>query len=418
MSYLHDQYFSTTDGGAHWTMQTPAGLVGNYLLGIGCTSTTDCVAVGESGTQGLLLTTVDGGSTWTASSPAGVRDVSGVSCVPTSTTCEAGGTTTAGGGIIVQVRFGAPPASPIGVTASAGVSSATVRWSEPSTGGTASSFVVRTTPGTRSVTVPGTTTSAIVDGLSPGTAYRFSVTATDDQGSSAVSAASNDVVPTSVAPQGTDSGSGTDPAATVTAPSTGAGGRLTVGASASGTGTVTVADYSADPVAGFSAGSSYFDVAASSGSSFTSLRFTVCGLRAGQTVSWWDPGSQSWRTVSDQTPVDTGGCVTVTVTGTSSPSIGDLGGTVFATTQATGGGYWEVAADGGLFAFGDAQFYGSMGGKPLDQPIVGIATTPDAKGYWEVAADGGLFAFGDAQFYGSMGGKALDQPIVGIAATG
>jgi hypothetical protein len=81
------------------------------------------------------------------------------------------------------------------------------------------------------------------------------------------------------------------------------------------------------------------------------------------------------------------------------------------------GGYWEVASDGGLFAFGDARFYGSMGGKPLDAPIVGMAVTPDGGGYWEVALDGGLFAFGDARFYGSMGGKPLNAPIIGIAAT-
>ncbi len=36
-------------------------------------------------------------------------------------------------------------------------------------------------------------------------------------------------------------------------------------------------------------------------------------------------------------------------------------------------GYLEVASDGGLFAFGDAQFYGSMGGTPLNKPVVGIA---------------------------------------------
>ena len=80
-------------------------------------------------------------------------------------------------------------------------------------------------------------------------------------------------------------------------------------------------------------------------------------------------------------------------------------------------GYWEVASDGGLFAFGDAGFYGSMGGRRLDQPIVDMAPTPDGHGYWEVASDGGIFAFGDAPFYGSMGGKHLDKPIVGIAAT-
>ncbi len=83
----------------------------------------------------------------------------------------------------------------------------------------------------------------------------------------------------------------------------------------------------------------------------------------------------------------------------------------------TGGGYWEVASDGGIFAFGNAQFFGSMGGRPLNQPIVGVAATPTGHGYWEVASDGGIFAFGNAQFFGSMGGRPLNQPIVGVAAT-
>ena len=83
----------------------------------------------------------------------------------------------------------------------------------------------------------------------------------------------------------------------------------------------------------------------------------------------------------------------------------------------TSPGYWEVASDGGIFAFGGAPFYGSMGGKPLNQPIVGIASTPTGTGYWQVASDGGLFAFGGAQFHGSMGGKPLNKPIVGMAPT-
>ena len=50
--------------------------------------------------------------------------------------------------------------------------------------------------------------------------------------------------------------------------------------------------------------------------------------------------------------------------------------------------------------------------------MVGIATTGDAHGYWTVATDGGIFAFGDANFYGSMGGKPLNAPMVGMAAIG
>ncbi len=82
-----------------------------------------------------------------------------------------------------------------------------------------------------------------------------------------------------------------------------------------------------------------------------------------------------------------------------------------------GGGYWLVASDGGIFAFGDASFYGSMGAKPLNKPIVGIGATPDGRGYWLVASDGGIFAFGDANFFGSMGGQTLNEPIVAIAST-
>jgi hypothetical protein len=81
-----------------------------------------------------------------------------------------------------------------------------------------------------------------------------------------------------------------------------------------------------------------------------------------------------------------------------------------------GGGYWLVAADGGVFSFGNAQFYGSEGSVKLNAPIVGIASSPDGLGYWLVASDGGIFAFGDAGYHGSMGGTRLNQPVVGMAA--
>jgi hypothetical protein len=81
-----------------------------------------------------------------------------------------------------------------------------------------------------------------------------------------------------------------------------------------------------------------------------------------------------------------------------------------------GKGYWLVAADGGVFSFGSAKFHGSMGGRRLNAPVVGIAPTPSGDGYWLVAADGGVFAFGNAGFYGSMGGQQLNAPVVGMAA--
>jgi hypothetical protein len=95
---------------------------------------------------------------------------------------------------------------------------------------------------------------------------------------------------------------------------------------------------------------------------------------------------------------------------TASPEVG------MATTP-SGQGYWIDASDGGVFSFGDARFFGSMGGTHLNQPIVGMAATPDGGGYWLVASDGGIFTFGDARFFGSMGGTHLNQPVVGMAAT-
>ncbi len=80
-----------------------------------------------------------------------------------------------------------------------------------------------------------------------------------------------------------------------------------------------------------------------------------------------------------------------------------------------GHGYWLVAADGGVFAFGDAHFYGSTGNIRLDQPVTGIAPTPDGHGYFLVARDGGIFSYGDAAFHGSMGGQHLQAPVVGAS---
>src|SRR3984885_11859436 len=93
------------------------------------------------------------------------------------------------------------------------------------------------------------------------------------------------------------------------------------------------------------------------------------------------------------------------------------GASVLPAAAALNTGYLGVASDGGIFAFGKAQFYGSMGGKPLNKPVVGLASTPDNKGYWEVASDGGIFSFGDANFHGSTGSLVLNKPIVGMAAT-
>ncbi len=87
------------------------------------------------------------------------------------------------------------------------------------------------------------------------------------------------------------------------------------------------------------------------------------------------------------------------------------------TASPSGGGYWLVARDGGVFSYGDARFHGSTGALALKAPIVGMASTPSGGGYWLVASDGGIFSFGDARFFGSTGALALKAPIVGMALT-
>ncbi len=92
-------------------------------------------------------------------------------------------------------------------------------------------------------------------------------------------------------------------------------------------------------------------------------------------------------------------------------------GVVAIASDPAGPGYWLAASDGGVFAFGDASFYGSTGGTTLNAPVVGIAATPHGRGYWLVGSDGGVFAFGDAPYYGSLASRPLAAPITSIIGT-
>jgi murein DD-endopeptidase MepM/ murein hydrolase activator NlpD len=58
----------------------------------------------------------------------------------------------------------------------------------------------------------------------------------------------------------------------------------------------------------------------------------------------------------------------------------------------SGGGYWLVARDGGVFAFGDAGFHGSLS----PEPVIAIVATSTGDGYWLVGRDGSMRGFGAA----------------------
>ena len=124
----------------------------------------------------------------------------------------------------------------------------------------------------------------------------------------------------------------------------------------------------------------------------------------------------------------------------------------------SGLGGWVVAADGGVFTFGDARLLrvdGRIAPQPADRrhgrdpdrqrllarrvrrrhlhvrrrALLRLDRRPppqpadrrdggdaDGRGYWFVASDGGIFTFGDAWFYGSTGGAPPSAPIVGHGA--
>ena len=78
-----------------------------------------------------------------------------------------------------------------------------------------------------------------------------------------------------------------------------------------------------------------------------------------------------------------------------------LNAPIIAISATPAGGLLLLGRDGGIFSFGDAAFYGSMGAVRLNGPIIDLAPTPTGHGYWLLGRDGGIFSFGDARFFGS-----------------
>ncbi len=105
--------------------------------------------------------------------------------------------------------------------------------------------------------------------------------------------------------------------------------------------------------------------------------------------------------------------------------LGDLsdieldGPVIDSVATASGKGYYMVAEDGGVFAFGDAVYRGSvpevLPGTQLAGPIVAITVTETNRGYRMLAADGGMFNFGDAAYYGSIPQVLPGVPLAGPA---
>ncbi len=175
----------------------------------------------------------------------------------------------------------------------------------------------------------GDATTATIEHLNAGTAYTFSVTPKNaiGEGEAGVSGA---VVPTDSQLEDPQSASSTEADGTASTDPVESGGDTLTG-TGEGEGTLETGTYSKDPVVQLGEGSSFFDVQTKPGSSFSSVTFKICGVAAGAKVDWYDPSTGKWAPVSDQTPPSGSPlCITVTVNTSTTPSLSDLYGTIFA----------------------------------------------------------------------------------------
>jgi hypothetical protein len=159
-------------------------------------------ADGGAAISGYTVTAAPGGATCTTTTATsctvtGLSD--GVSY--SFTVAATNGVGSSSPGASVGATPATVPGAPTGVTASGGNGQATVSWTDPtSDGGSAiTQYTVTAQPGGASCTVSSASaTSCAVTGLTDGTAYTFSVTATNADGTGAASQASNSVVPVTV----------------------------------------------------------------------------------------------------------------------------------------------------------------------------------------------------------------------------
>jgi hypothetical protein len=368
-----------------------------------------------------------------------------------------------------------PPSAPRSVTASAGDASAVVNWKAPTSDGGSAVFqyTVTASPGGRTVTAGPGATTATVDGLQNGTAYRFTVTATNTAGTSPSSSQSAAVTPKAPAGQG----GGTTGGGTTGGGTTGGGTTGGSGGSSGGTGGTTSGGGNtggASPGAGDAgSGGNPAGAPAAAKAGYWMLGAGGAVYAFGDALHLGQPALPAGVDAVDLEPTPAGGGYWIvdstgvvhaygdavhhgdvdrrvlaagekitslsatpsgagywvfTTRGRALPFgdarfFGDMskvtlnGPVLDSIPTPTGLGYYMVASDGGIFAFGDAHFAGSMGGKPLNKPVQSLVPDSDGSGYWLVASDGGIFAF-DAPFRGSMGGRTLNQPVKGMVRYG
>jgi hypothetical protein len=184
--------------------------VGSYTLNVSGTSATlQSITVNDNAT---LSVTLASGSSITVSSPALYELSSDIQTDVTSTVCSNATSSISlaysGAGTVTNTITPSStscstdlPGAPMSVSASAGNGQATVSFSAPSQDGSPiTSYTVTSSPG--GIIGSGASSPVTVTGLSNGTAYSFTVTATNSSGAGAASSASNSITPTTPPSEG------------------------------------------------------------------------------------------------------------------------------------------------------------------------------------------------------------------------
>ena len=136
------------------------------------------------------------------------------------------------------------------------------------------------------------------------------------------------------APNNCASGSNFTPGGTATATSSGPQG--TVSVTAHGTGGLTVGQFGQGPPGGvpFRAAANSFDLQLSTTNTFSSVTVVDCALGGATTMQWWNPAANSglgaFQTVSPETYNRFTRCLTIALSATSSPTLAQMTGTLFA----------------------------------------------------------------------------------------
>jgi hypothetical protein len=301
------------------------------------------------------------------------------------------------------------PDAPTGVTATPGNGSATVSWTPGDDGGSPIlSYTVQVFLGTtigQEVTVEAPATSVVVDGLSNGASYTFSVSARNSVWGSTWSAHSAPVTPATTPDAPTDVVAAARDASAVvrwTAPAFNGGSALTG---------YTITAHAGDTVVkSVTASKSATQVTVTGLDNGVAYRFTVAASNA---VGVGAASSPSAEVTPTAPPPSSSTTTTTTTTSSTTTTTTAPVSTTTTTTTTTAppvnvgaakarSGYWMVSAEGRVYAFGEAPHHGEPRAQLGNAAAVDLEPTKSGNGYWVLDDTGRVFNYGDARWFGNV----------------